>query len=180
MFRLDRMPIFGWYILVTAMMMIVAFPPLILGSILLECERAFGLRVLRSDPWRRSRCSGSISSGCSATRTSTSSSCPWPGRFVDDDPGLRRPSDFVGYRAIVVAIIALAFLSFGIWVHHMFTVGIPHLALAFFSAGSAIVAVPTAVQMFAWLATLSQGQAALETCRCSTSSASSSSSRSAA
>ncbi len=51
----------------------------------------------------------------------------------------------VGYRAIVVAIIALAFLSFGIWVHHMFTVGIPHLALAFFSAGSAIVAVPTAV-----------------------------------
>jgi cytochrome c oxidase subunit I+III len=57
----------------------------------------------------------------------------------------------VGYRAIVVAIIALAFLSFGIWVHHMFTVGIPHLALAFFSAGSAIVAVPTAVQIFAGL-----------------------------
>ena len=64
----------------------------------------------------------------------------------------------VGYRAIVVAIIALAFLSFGIWVHHMFTVGIPHLALAFFSAGSAIVAVPTAVQIFAWLATLSHGK----------------------
>ena len=40
----------------------------------------------------------------------------------------------------------------------MFTVGIPHLALAFFSAGSAIVAVPTAVQMFAWLATLAQGR----------------------
>ena len=58
----------------------------------------------------------------------------------------------------MVAIIALAFLSFGIWVHHMFTVGIPHLALAFFSAGSAIVAVPTAVQIFAWLATLSHGR----------------------
>ena len=64
----------------------------------------------------------------------------------------------VGYRAIVVAIIALAFVSFGIWVHHMFTVGIPHLALAFFSAGSAIVAVPTAVQIFAWLATLAHGR----------------------
>jgi len=47
---------------------------------------------------------------------------------------------------VVVAIIALAFLSFGIWVHHMFTVGIPHLALAFFSAGSAIVAVPMALR----------------------------------
>src|ERR1700730_8741316 len=40
---LDRMPIFGWYILVTALMMVVAFPPLLLGSILLEVERAFGL-----------------------------------------------------------------------------------------------------------------------------------------
>jgi heme/copper-type cytochrome/quinol oxidase subunit 1 len=40
----------------------------------------------------------------------------------------------------------------------MFTVGIPHLALAFFSAGSAIVAVPTAIQFFAWLATLSHGR----------------------
>ena len=40
----------------------------------------------------------------------------------------------------------------------MFTVGIPHLALAFFSAGSAIVAVPTAVQIFAWLATLAHGR----------------------
>ncbi len=64
----------------------------------------------------------------------------------------------VGYRAIVVSIIGLAFVSFGIWVHHMFTVGIPHLALAFFSASSAIVAVPTAVQIFAWLATLAHGR----------------------
>ena len=47
---LDRMPIFGWYILVTALMMLVAFPPLILGSILLETERAFGLPFF--DPTR--------------------------------------------------------------------------------------------------------------------------------
>src|SRR5215813_11856275 len=61
-------------------------------------------------------------------------------------------------RSIVVAIIALGFVSFGIWVLYMFTVGIPHLTLAFFSAGSAIVAVPTAVQVFAWLATLAHGR----------------------
>ena len=47
---LDRMPIFGWYMLVTALMMVVAFPPLILGSILLETERAFGLPFF--DPTR--------------------------------------------------------------------------------------------------------------------------------
>ena len=47
---LERMPIFGWYMLVTALMMLVAFPPLILASILLELERAFGLPFF--DPTR--------------------------------------------------------------------------------------------------------------------------------
>lgn len=60
----------------------------------------------------------------------------------------------VGYGAIVAAILGMVFLSFGLWVHHMFTVGIPHLALAFFSAASMLVAVPTAVQIFAWIGTL--------------------------
>ncbi|MGF6573058.1 cytochrome c oxidase subunit I+III [Paraburkholderia sp. GAS333] len=153
---LDRMPIFAWYILVTAMMMIVAFPPLILGSILLEVERAFDLPFFDprrgGDPllwqhlfWLFGHPDVYIIF------------LPMAGVLSTIIPVFaRRP--LVGYRAIVVAIIALAFLSFGIWVHHMFTVGIPHLALAFFSAGSAIVAVPTAIQFFAWLATLSHGR----------------------
>jgi cytochrome c oxidase subunit I+III len=71
---LDRMPIFAWYILVTALMMILGFPPLILASILLEVERAFGLPFF--DPERGARrCSGSTSSGSSGIRRSTSSSC---------------------------------------------------------------------------------------------------------
>ncbi|WP_426412389.1 cytochrome c oxidase subunit I [Bradyrhizobium ganzhouense] len=153
---LDRMPIFAWYILVTAMMMIVAFPPLILGSILLEVERAFGLPFF--DPTR---------GGDALLWQHLFWLFGHPDVYIIFLPmaGVlstiipvfaNRP--LVGYRAIVVAIIALAFLSFGIWVHHMFTVGIPHLALAFFSAGSAIVAVPTAVQVFAWLATLAHGR----------------------
>ena len=153
---LDRMPIFGWYILVTALMMIVAFPPLILGSILLEVERAFGLPFF--DPTR---------GGDPLLWQHLFWLFGHPDVYIIFLPMAavlstiipvfaNRP--LVGYRAIVVAIIALAFLSFGIWVHHMFTVGIPHLALAFFSAGSAIVAVPTAVQIFAWLATLSHGR----------------------
>ncbi|MCP3715922.1 cytochrome c oxidase subunit I [Paraburkholderia sp. CNPSo 3281] len=153
---LDRMPIFAWYILVTAMMMIVAFPPLILGSILLEVERAFNLPFFDptrgGDPllwqhlfWLFGHPDVYIIFLPMAGVLST---------IIPVFAG--RP--LVGYRVIVVAIIALAFLSFGIWVHHMFTVGIPHLALAFFSAGSAIVAVPTAIQFFAWLATLSHGR----------------------
>ncbi|WP_024506042.1 cytochrome c oxidase subunit I [Bradyrhizobium sp. ARR65] len=153
---LDRMPIFGWYMLVTASMMIVAFPPLILGSILLETERAFGLPFF--DPTR---------GGDALLWQHLFWFFGHPDVYIILLPmaGLlstmipvfaNRP--LVGYRSIVVAIIGLAFVSFGIWVHHMFTVGIPHLALAFFSAGSAIVAVPTAVQLFAWLATLAHGR----------------------
>ena len=153
---LDRMPIFGWYMLVTALMMVAAFPPLILGSILLEVERAFGLPFFDptrgGDPllwqhlfWLFGHPDVYIIF------------LPMAGVLSTIIPALAgRP--LVGYRAIVVAIIALAFVSFGIWVHHMFTVGIPHLALAFFSAASAIVAVPTAVQIFAWLATLAAGR----------------------
>ncbi len=153
---LDRMPIFGWYILVTAAMMLVAFPPLILASILLEVERAFGLPIF--DPTR---------GGDALLWQHLFWLFGHPDVYIIFLPMAGVLSTLipvfagrplVGYRAIVVAIIALAFVSFGIWVHHMFTVGIPHLALAFFSAGSAIVAVPTAVQMFAWLATLAQGR----------------------
>src|SRR5690606_38488562 len=64
----------------------------------------------------------------------------------------------VGYRWIVLAIITTGFISFGLWVHHMFTVGIPHLAQAFFSVASMMVAIPTAIQVFAWLATLWLGR----------------------
>ena len=153
---LDRMPIFGWYMLVTALMMVVAFPPLILGSILLETERAFGLPFF--DPRR---------GGDPLLWQHLFWLFGHPDVYIIFLPMAGALSTIipvfanrrlVGYRAIVVAIIALAFVSFGIWVHHMFTVGIPHLALAFFSAGSAIVAVPTAVQIFAWLATLAHGR----------------------
>jgi len=59
---------------------------------------------------------------------------------------------------IVLGIITMGFISFGLWVHHMFTVDIPQLAQAFFSMASMLVAIPTAIQIFAWLATLWQGK----------------------
>jgi cytochrome c oxidase subunit I+III len=153
---LDRMPLFGWYMLVTALMMVVAFPPLILGSILLEMERAFDLPFFDpnrgGDPllwqhlfWLFGHPDVYIIF------------LPMAGLLSTMVPVLAG-TPIVGYRAIVVSIIGVGFASFGIWVHHMFTVGIPHLALAFFSAGSAIIAVPTAVQLFAWLATLAHGR----------------------
>jgi cytochrome c oxidase subunit I+III len=153
---LDRMPILAWYMLVVAGMMLIGFPPLILGSILLELERAFGLPFF--DPTR---------GGDPLLWQHLFWLFGHPEVYIIFLPAAgaistilpvfaRRP--LAGYRAVVVAIIAMAFLSFGLWVHHMYTVGIPHLALAFFAAASALVAIPTAVQIFAWMATLAHGR----------------------
>ncbi|KQM13121.1 cytochrome B [Sphingomonas sp. Leaf24] len=154
--RLDRMPIFAWYMLATAGMMIFGFPPLILGSILLEIERAFGWPffdpALGGSPllwqhlfWLFGHPEVYIIF------------LPAAGAVSTILPVMAR-TRLLGYGAIVAAIMALAFLSFGLWAHHMFTTGIPHMALGFFSAASALVAVPTAVQIFAWLGTLWGGR----------------------
>ncbi len=153
---IDRMPIMAWYLLVTALMMLFGFPPLILGSILLELERAFDLPFF--DPTR---------GGDPLLWQHLFWLFGHPEVYIIFLPAAGAVStilptfarhELVGYRAIVVAVIAMGFLSFGLWVHHMFTVGIPHLALAFFSAASALVAIPTAVQFFAWIGTLAQGR----------------------
>lgn len=153
---LDRMPLMAWYLLITAVMMLAGFPPLILGSILLEVERAFDWPFF--DPTR---------GGSPLLWQHLFWLFGHPEVYIIFLPAAgalstlipvfaRRP--IVGYGWVVGAAIALAFLSFALWVHHMFTVGIPHLALAFFSAASMLVAVPTAVQVFAWLATLATGR----------------------
>jgi cytochrome c oxidase subunit I+III len=153
---LQRMPLFGWYMLVVAVMIMVGFPPLILASVLLELERAFGWPFfapgLGGEPllWQH---------------------LFWlfghPEVYIIFLPGAaiastlipvfaRRP--IVGYSWVVASVVATGFISFGLWVHHMYAVGIPHLALLFFSAASMMVAIPTGVQVFVWIATLWQGR----------------------
>jgi cytochrome c oxidase subunit I+III len=64
----------------------------------------------------------------------------------------------IGYRLVVLALIATGFFSFGLWVHHMFATGLPKVSMSFFSAASMAVAVPTGVQVFAWIATIAAGR----------------------
>ena len=153
---LSRMPLFCWYILVMALMIVFGFPPLILASILLELERAAGMPFFTvaagGDPllwqhlfWLFGHPEVYIIFLPAAGIVST---------LIPVFSG--RP--IVGYRWIVIAVILTGFISFGLWVHHMFTVGIPQLAQAFFSVASMLVAIPTAIQVFAWLATLWRGK----------------------
>src|SRR5688572_13551109 len=153
--RLNLVPLYAWYVLVAAFMVLFAFPPLIAGTILLELERAFGWPFFDpaggGDPllWQH---------------------LFWifghPEVYIIFLPSValvamivptaaRRP--IVGYSWVVLAAIGTGFLSFGLWVHHMFTTGLPGITLALFSAASTAVAIPTGVQFFCFLATLLVG-----------------------
>jgi cytochrome c oxidase subunit I+III len=68
----------------------------------------------------------------------------------------RRP--IFGYPGMVLSLIATGFLSFGLWVHHMFAAELPELGKAFFTAASMVIALPTALQIFSWIATLWNGK----------------------
>jgi cytochrome c oxidase subunit I len=68
----------------------------------------------------------------------------------------RRP--LVGYPVVALATVATMVLGFGVWVHHMFATGLPGISLSFFSAASIVIALPSAVGVFAWLATIWTGR----------------------
>ncbi|MBN1240903.1 MAG: cytochrome c oxidase subunit I [Gammaproteobacteria bacterium] len=158
---LDRMPIFAWYMLAVSFMIVFGFPPLVLGSILLEVERTFGLPfydVARGgDPllwqhlfWIFGHPEVYIIF------------LPAAGLVSAMLPSFAR-SPLVAYHLVVLAVIGTAFLSFGLWVHHMYATGIPRLALSFFAGASLAVAIPSGIQVFAWIATLWNGRPRLQT-----------------
>jgi len=68
----------------------------------------------------------------------------------------RRP--LVGYTAVAIATVSTMIVGFGVWVHHMFATGIPVLALSYFSAASFVIAIPSAIAVFSWIATIWTGR----------------------
>ncbi|HEX4507564.1 MAG TPA: cytochrome c oxidase subunit I [Alphaproteobacteria bacterium] len=87
---------------------------------------------------------------------------PAMGMVSDGLPAFcRRP--LVGYTPVALSTVATMVLGFGVWVHHMFATGMPNLALSFFSGASIVIAVPSAVAVFAWLATIWNGRPVITT-----------------
>lgn len=68
-----------------------------------------------------------------------------------------------GYRSMVYATSSIALLSFMVWAHHMFTTGLPVVAELFFMYTTMLIAVPTGVKVFNWLATMWRGSLTFET-----------------
>lgn len=153
--HINLTPLYGWYVLVVGAMILFAFPPLIAGDILFELERLLDwpfFDVTRGgDPilWQH---------------------LFWifghPEVYIIFLPAIallamivptfaQRP--IAGYSWIVLSALGTGFLSFGLWVHHMFTTGLPSISLGFFSAASEAVAIPTGIQIFAFIATVMLG-----------------------
>jgi cytochrome c oxidase subunit I+III len=154
--RIHLMPLYAWYTLVGAAMIVFAFPPLIAGSLMLEVERAFAWPFF--DPGR---------GGDPLLWQHLFWLFGHPEVYIIFLPSVaivamlvptfaRRP--IVGYGWVVLAAIGTGFLSFGLWVHHMYTTGLPGISLGLFSAASMAVSIPTGVQLACFVGTLLVGR----------------------
>jgi cytochrome c oxidase subunit 1/cytochrome c oxidase subunit I+III len=158
---LNRIPLFCWAVLGTSFAILFAIPALTAASALLELDRLFGFHFFDlsagGDPvlWQH---------------------LFWifghPDVYIIFLPAVgivstvvptfaRRP--MVAYTWVALSTMMIAFLGFGVWVHHMFAVGLPQLTITFFAAASLVIAIPSGVQVFAWLATLVGGRPVLKT-----------------
>ncbi len=157
--RINIMPLYAWYVLVVGGMILFAFPPLIAGDFLFELERSFDWPFF--DPTR---------GGDPILWQHLFWIFGHPEVYIVFLPSIavaamivptvaQRP--IVGYSWIVLSAVGTGFLSFGLWVHHMFTTGLPQMSLGFFSAASEAVVIPTGIQIFAFVATLMVGRVKL-------------------
>jgi len=156
---LNRIPVFVWAQVVTAFMVIFAMPAIMLASTSLILDRLVGTHFFTpqdgGDPllwqhlfWFFGHPEVYIifipATGIVSTIVSTFS---------------RRP--IVGYLAIVLSLVSIAFMGFGLWVHHMFATGLPDLGASFFTAASIMIAIPSGVQIFCWIATMWSGRVSM-------------------
>ncbi len=176
-----RMPIFTWNMLVTGILILIAFPVLTAALIMLFCDRHFGTHIYTV-------------MGCHTTVTHTTltghivhltgpAACgvpllwqhlfwffghpevyilalPFFGIVTEILPVFSGKPVF-GYKGMVFATLAIAALSTGVWAHHMFTTGA--VLLPFFSLLSLLIAVPTGIKFFNWIGTMWHGQLRMNT-----------------
>jgi cytochrome c oxidase subunit I len=151
-----RMPLFVWLMLVDAVLVLLALPPLTAAQVMLAFDRWLGAHFFDAQ------------AGGSALL--------WqhffwifghPEVYILILPGFGFVSEIIpvfsrkvifGYPMMVAATVTIGFVAFGVWAHHMFTVGLPPVANGFFAGASMLIAVPTGIKIFNWLATMWGGR----------------------
>ncbi|MCF7805859.1 MAG: cytochrome c oxidase subunit I [Candidatus Marinimicrobia bacterium] len=156
-----KMPLFVWGLYATGIIQVLATPVLGITLVLLILERAFGIGIfdpaMGGDPvlfqhffWFYSH----------------------PAVYIMILPGMGVISELIstfshrkifGYKAIAYSSVAIAFLSFGVWGHHMFVSGQSQYATLIFSFLTFLVAIPSGVKMFNWVSTMYKGSLTFET-----------------
>jgi cytochrome c oxidase subunit 1 len=149
---LHRMPLFVWAQVVTSFMIIFAMPAVMLASSLLASDRLIDTHFFNP-----------AEGGDAILYQHLFWFFGHPEVYIIFIPALgfissivitfsRRP--IFGYTAMVLALISVGFLGFGLWVHHMFATPLPQMGQSFFTAASMMIAIPSGVQIFCWIATL--------------------------
>ena len=156
-----RMPAFVWTTLIVAFLLITAIPPLSVGLFNLGFDRFFGTNFYNhakgGDPvlwqhlfWLFGHPEVYILI------------LPAMGIVSEILPTFARKPLF-GYAVVVFSSVAIAFMGWGVWAHHMFVVGLGPVANAAFATSTMLIAVPTGVKIFNWIATLWGGKLCFKT-----------------
>ncbi|HVX81467.1 MAG TPA: cytochrome c oxidase subunit I [Devosiaceae bacterium] len=153
---INRVPILVWGTTTISVGILLAVPAVSLAFFLLWCDRQFGTHFYDATTggqpllWQH---------------LFWIFAHPWVYVIVLPAMGLvsdalpivcRRP--LVGYTLVVLGTVLTMVLGFGVWVHHMFATGLPPLASSFFSGASFIITIPSAIAVFAWVATIWTGR----------------------
>ncbi len=157
----SRMPLFVWTILTYAWLLLLALPALSAGLTMMLTDRNFGTHFFSP-----------AEGGNPVLYQHVFWFFGHPEVYIMVLPAMGIISEIIpvfarkpifGYKAVVLSTVGIAFLGFLVWGHHMFAVGLPTRADTFFMISSMVIAIPTGVKIFNWLATLWRGNISFET-----------------
>lgn len=153
---LKRMPLFVWINTVASFIVVFALPVLNAGLVMLLMDRQLGTNFFLARE-----------GGSPVLWQHIFWAFGHPEVYILALPAFAMISEIVpvfsrkpifGYEFVVGSSVAIGFLSFGVWAHHMFTVGLGHTADLFFAIASMLIAIPTGVKVLNWSATMFRGR----------------------
>ncbi|GAC1541796.1 MAG: hypothetical protein NVS2B7_14640 [Herpetosiphon sp.] len=151
-----RVPLFVWMMLINSVLIILALPLLNAALVMLEADRLLGGRFFRP-----------AAGGSEILWQHVFWAFGHPEVYIMALPAFGMISEIIpvfsrkpifGYGVVAASTVAIGFLSFGVWVHHMFAVGLGPIWETLFGATSMLIAIPTGIKVFNWIATMWGGK----------------------